>query len=404
MSTFHYTGTTPNGTATSGTIEANSKSEVVASLRKQGIFPQNITDESEMKRDIKIGGKKKKVTVKDLSLFCNQFGTILRAGISLIECLDILRKQTENKTLSGVVDELFEDVQKGVLLSKSMEQHKKVFPNIFVNMVASAEVSGQLDLIMERMASHFEKEFKLNSKIKGAMVYPVILISVSVLVTVFLLVMVLPSFVGMFSDFGVPLPLLTQTLLGVGGFFKKYWYIILGIIIIIVFSFKRFVSTKEGRLAFDGFKLKVPVFGKVNKKVATTRFARSLSTMINSGISIIESLELVSRVIGNEKIKVGIEEALEQVKKGNGVAGPLNNMDLFPPMMISMIKIGEDTGNMENMLETTANFYDEEVNVAIDSMIQMINPAILLIMAFIVGSIVLAIAMPMFEMYSHIQV
>ncbi len=403
MASFQYVGTTTKGEKTSGTIEADSRGEVVQTLRNQGIFPQQIVNQSEMKRDIKIGLRRKKVTIKDLSLFANQFGTILRAGISLIECLDILRKQTENKTLAEVIDTMFEDVQKGVTLSKSMESHKKVFPDIFINMVVSAEVSGQLDLVMKRMAEHFEKEFKLNSKIKGAMIYPIILISVSVLVTVFLLVMVLPTFVSMFSDFGVPLPLLTRTLLNVGEFFQKYWYLVFGIIFIIVFLFKRFINTAEGRLKFDDIKLSLPIFGKVNKKVATTRFARSLSTMINSGISIIEAMELVSKVVGNERISKGIMEAIEKTKKGNGVAEPLNELKIFPPMLTSMIRIGEETGNMQTMLETTADFYDEEVEVSIEAMIQLINPAILLVMAFVVGTIVLAIALPMFEMYQHIQ-
>lgn len=404
MSVFQYTGKNPTGKTIKGTMEADTKNEVVAALRRQNIFPTEILNEAQLARDIKFTRKGKKITVRELSLFCSQFSTIIEAGISLIECLDILRKQTENKTLTKVIDEMFEDVQKGVNLSKSMEKHKKAFPPLFINMVAAGEVSGQLDLIMRRMAEHFEKEYKLNSKIRGAMVYPIILISVSLIVTVFLLVMVLPNFVSMFLDFGVPLPLATQLLLKVGEFFKSYWYVVFGIIALVAFVMKRFLNTAEGRLKFDDFKLHMPVIGKVNQKIVTTRFARSLSTMINSGISILESLELVRRVVGNEKISEGIDQALEKVKKGEGVAGPLSTLNIFPPMMVSMIRIGEDTGNLEKLLETTANFYDEEVNVAIEAMIQLINPAILLIMAFVVGTIVMAIALPMFEMYQHIQV
>ncbi len=200
MAIYQYNGITADGTVKDGSIEAGSRAEVVVALRAQGIFAKKILSEEDLKRDIKLKKRKKKVTVKDLSVFCNQFGTILNAGISLVEALDILRKQTENKTLCNIIDDLFEDVQKGITLSKSMESHRKVFPEIFINMVASAEISGQLDLIMNRMSVHFEKEFKLNSKIKGAMVYPIILITVSVLVTIFLLVMVLPTFVEMFDD------------------------------------------------------------------------------------------------------------------------------------------------------------------------------------------------------------
>ncbi len=201
----------------------------------------------------------------------------------------------------------------------------------------------------------------------------------------------------------VPLPLLTQVLLNVGEFFRTYWYIVFGVSFALIYSLNRFVNTAEGRLKFDDFKLMIPVIGPVNRKVATSRFARSLSTMINSGISIIDSMELVSKVIGNERISFGITEAIEHIKKGDGVAGPLSRLKLFPPMMISMIRIGEDTGNLETLLETTADFYDQEVDVAIQGMIQLINPIILLFMAVVVGAIVMAIALPMFEMYQHLN-
>jgi len=400
---FQYTGKNSKGVTVKGTMEAESKNEVAVTLRRQNVFPTSIVNEAQLGREIKFTKSKQKITVKDLSIFCNQFATIIRAGISLIECLDILRKQSENKTLRDILDQMFEDVQKGVPLSKSMAKHPKSFPQILINMVESGELSGQLDLIMARMADHFDKEYKLNMKIKSAMVYPVILITVSIIVSVFLLVAVLPNFVSMFTDFGVPLPLLTQVLLNTGEFFKEYWYIVMGGTILIIVVMRRFINTAEGRLKFDDFKLHVPVIGPTNRKIATSRFSRSLSTMINSGISIIDSMELVSKVIGNVRVSKGIEDALDQIKKGDGVASPLSRLEIFPPMMISMIKIGEDTGNLESLLETTADFYDQEVDVAIASMIQLINPIILLFMAVVVGAIVLAIALPMFEMYSHLQ-
>jgi len=403
LAMFQYTGKNSKGGTVKGTMEAESKNEVAVTLRRQNVFPTSIVNEAQLGREIKFTKSKQKITVKDLSIFCNQFATIIRAGISLIECLDILRKQSENKTLRDILDQMFEDVQKGVPLSKAMGKHPKEFPQILINMVESGELSGQLDLIMERMADHFDKEYKLTMKIKAAMFYPVILVSVSVLVSVFLLVMVLPNFVGMFKDFGVPLPLLTQVLLNVGEFFKSYWYIVFGVSVVLIFSFRRFINTAEGRLKFDDFKLHIPVIGSVNRKIATSRFSRSLSTMINSGISIVDSMELVSKVIGNVRVSKGIEEALEQIKKGDGVATPLSHLKIFPPMMISMIRIGEDTGNLESLLETTADFYDQEVDVAIHGLIQMINPAILLFMAVIVGAIVMAIALPMFEMYQHLD-
>ncbi len=403
MALFQYTGKNSKGETVKGNMEAESKNEVAVTLRRQNVFPTQIVNEAQLGREIKLTRTKKKITVKDLSLFCNQFATIIRAGISLIECLDILRKQSENQTLREIIDQMFEDVQKGVPLSKSMEKHSKSFPRILINMVESGELSGQLDLIMVRMADHFDKEYKLNLKIRSAMVYPIILITVSVIVSVFLLVMVLPNFVNMFLDFGVPLPYLTQVLLDLGEFFKNYWYIVFGSTFLLIYGMNKFVNTAEGRLKFDDVKLHIPIVGPVNRKIATSRFSRSLSTMINSGISIIDSMELVSKVIGNVRISQGIDDALEQIKKGDGVAAPLSRLKIFPPMMISMIRIGEDTGNLESLLETTADFYDQEVEVAIQGMIQMINPVILFFMAIVVGGIVMAIVLPMFEMYQHMD-
>ncbi len=402
MPIYQYKGKNVQGKNVKGTMEAESKNEVAVSLRRQNVFPTEIVNEAQLGREIKLTRTKKKITVKDLSIFCNQFSTIIRAGISLIECLDILRKQSENTTLQEILDQIFEDVQKGVPLSKSMSKHPKAFPQLLINMVESGELSGQLDLIMKRMADHYDKEYKLAMKIKQAMVYPIILIVASILISIVLITLVLPNFINMFKDFGVPLPLLTQVLLAVGDFFKNYWYVVFGAVILIIILFQRFISTPDGKLKFDDVKLHMPIFGPVNRKISTSRFSRNLSTMISSGISIIDSMEMVSRVIGNARISAGIEEALDQMKKGDGIASPLSRLKVFPPMLISMIRIGEDTGNLESLLETTADFYDQEVDVAIQSMLQLLNPLILLFMGGIVGMIVLAIALPMFEMYSHL--
>ena len=403
MPIYQYKGKNVQGKNVKGTMEAESKNEVAVSLRRQNVFPTEIVNEAQLGREIKLTRTKKKITVKDLSIFCNQFSTIIRAGISLIECLDILRKQSENTTLQEILDQIFEDVQKGVPLSKSMSKHPKAFPQLLINMVESGELSGQLDLIMKRMADHYDKEYKLTMKIKQAMVYPIILIVASILISIVLITLVLPNFINMFKDFGVPLPLLTQVLLAVGDFFKNYWYVVFGAIVLLIILFQRFISTPDGKLKFDDVKLHMPIFGPVNRKISTSRFSRNLSTMISSGISIIDSMEMVSRVIGNARISAGIEDALDQMKKGDGIASPLSRLKVFPPMLISMIRIGEDTGNLESLLETTADFYDQEVDVAIQSMLQLLNPLILLFMGAVVGTIVMAIALPMFEMYSHLS-
>ncbi len=303
----------------------------------------------------------------------------------------------------GALGSIYEDVQTGVTFSDALRKFPKIFPELLVNMVEAGEISGQLDLIMERMANHYEKEHKIAVKLRGAMVYPIILISVSSLVIGVLLVFVLPGFVKMFEGFNVTLPLPTLMLLGLGAFIKSYWWGI-GIVLSILYYFmKQSLSSPEGRLKFDDLKLKLPVVGKVNKQIATTRFARSLSTMLNSGITIIEAMEMVGKVIGNHSVNKTITDSMEKIKKGEGIAGPLDTTKLFPPMLIAMIEIGEETGSLNTLLETTANFYDDEIDYAIESMISLINPLILLVMAVIVGCIVMAVALPMFDMYNHLN-
>jgi len=403
MANYYYKGRETNGKTVSGTMEANSRNEVVTALRRQDIFPIEITHENEKRKDINLSVGTKKVSVKDLSVMCRQFSTIIKAGISVIECIDILKRQTENKKLTEALESIYEEVQTGVTLSESFRKFPKIFPELLVNMVAAGEVTGQLDAIMERMAEHYEKEHKITVKLKGALVYPKILISVSSLVIAVLLTVVLPGFVTMFQGFNVPLPGPTKALLAAGDFIKSYWWLLIIIAGIGFLFMQRSLNTAEGRLKYDDIKLKLPVFGKVNKQVATTRFARSLSTMLNSGITIIEAMEMVSRVIGNNSVSKQIDDSMEKIKRGEGIAGPLEDTKLFPPMLISMIQIGEETGSLNELLDTTANFYDDEIDYAIESMIALINPMILLVMAVIVGGIVMAVALPMFDMYNHLS-
>lgn len=403
MANYFYKGRQTDGKVITGSMEAGSRNEVVNALRRQGVFPIEITHENERSKDIKLSFGTKKVAVKDLSVMCRQFSTIIKAGISVVECIDILKRQTENKKLREALESIYEEVQTGVTLSESFKKFPKIFPELLVNMVAAGEVTGQLDAIMERMAIHYEKEHKINVKLKGALVYPKILISVSSIVIAVLLVVVLPGFVTMFEGFGVELPFLTQLLLAAGEFIKKFWWLIVIVLGILYFFMQRSLATAEGRLKFDDLKLKLPVFGKVNKQVATTRFARSLATMLNSGITIIEAMEMVSRVIGNHSVSKHIEDSMEKIKRGEGISGPLDETKLFPPMLISMIQIGEETGSLNSLLDTTANFYDDEIDYAIDSMIALINPMILLFMAVIVGGIVMAVALLMFDMYNHLN-
>lgn len=404
MPQFYYEGKKISGETVKGTIDADTDNDVQVALRRQSIFPTKIVKEgggSSKSLDFKLF--EPKVKSKDLAIFCRQFSTIITAGISVVECVDILRKQTENKRLKQALNEVYEDVQKGLTLSASMRKFKNVFPEMLVNMVAAGEVSGALDIIMNRMMTHYDKEHKLNQKIQGAMVYPILLIFFSFAVSYILLAFVLPTFVDMFVSMGVTLPAPTRFLIKISHFLNQFWYIFVLVIFLTIYFFRRSLATTDGKMKFDAFKLYMPVIGPVNQKVATARFSRSLATMLSSGITILDAIELVTKVIGNQALSQKILESTERLKKGEGISGPLSQIKAFPPMMISMIRIGEETGALDKMLESTADFYDEEVSFAVDKMVALINPLILLVMAGVVSFIVMSVALPMFDIVNIAQ-
>ncbi len=404
MPQFYYEGKKISGEMVKGTIDADTDNDVQVALRRQSIFPTKIVKEGgSSSKSLNIKLFEAKVKSKDLAIFCRQFSTIISAGISVVECVDILRKQTENKRLKQALNEVYEDVQKGLTLSASMRKFKNVFPEMLVNMVAAGEVSGALDIIMNRMMTHYDKEHKLNQKIQGAMVYPILLIFFSFGVSYILLAFVLPTFVEMFVSMGATLPAPTRFLIKISNFLNQFWYIFVLIIFLTIYFFRRSMSTAEGKMKFDTFKLYMPVIGPVNQKVATARFSRSLATMLSSGITILDAIELVTKVLGNQALSQKILESTERLKKGEGISGPLSQIKAFPPMMISMIRIGEETGALDKMLESTADFYDEEVSFAVDKMVALINPLILLVMAGVVSFIVMSVALPMFDIVTVVQ-
>ncbi|MDK2918466.1 MAG: type pilus assembly protein PilC [Candidatus Petromonas sp.] len=403
MPNFKYRGKNIKGETLKGKLEAGSEKEAILLLRRQNIYPIEIKKESIANKEISFSIFQK-VKIKDLAVFCRQFHAILDAGISVLESLDILRNQTENKKLRDAIDDIYEEVQKGKSLSSAMANYKSIFPEILINMIETGEVSGQLDVVLERMAVHFEKENKINQKIQGAMVYPAIISIVALLVVWFLMTFVLPNFVDMFKGFGITLPLPTRILLGTGKWLKNYWYILFAIIVALIYIFRKYSNTEKGRYRIDKLKLKLPVIGKVSGKIATSRFARTLSTLLASGISIIEAMEIVIRIIGNSVISEGIHKSMDNIKKGLGIAEPLKELGIFPPMLISMIRIGEESGSLDSMLAKTADFYDEEVESAVAKMTTLIEPLIIVILAFVVGAIVVSIVLPMFEMFNQIGV
>ena len=404
MAKFKYKGRHNNGKQTSGFVEAETKQQAIQKLKKDDIYPTQVVIEGLGNREFNIPNPFNSVTPRDLSAFCRQFQTMAKAGISIVEILDILRKQSEKKAMREKLDVLFQDVQKGIPLSRSMQRYTDVFPKLLVNMVQSGEVSGQLDSIMDRMAIHFEKEDKINQKIKGALIYPIALTVVAIGVILILVIFVVPSYMSMFADFGIEMPLITLLLYNTGLFMKKNLLLLIIGTLLAGYGFYRFLKTDEGAGMFDRFKLKLPVVGSVNKKIVTMRFARTLSTMLSSGVPIIDAMETIAGVLGNTVFIKAVENTLDQVKKGEGIAKPLESVNLFPPLLVSMIRIGEETGALDTMLDTTADYYDDEVDIAIESMIKLIEPMIILVMAFVVGGILLSIITPMIKLYTDLNI
>ncbi len=400
MPIYSYKAKTLDGATVKGTLEAKDKPFVIANLKNKGYFPLEVSEQGLLHKDISFSFARK-VKINDIAIFCRQFATIINAGISVLGCLDIIRQQTDHDALKAVVEKVYEVVQKGNTLSSAMKEHK-VFPSILVNMVEAGELSGTLDTSFERMALHFEKENRLNKKIKGALVYPAVVSTVAVIVITILVTFVVPTFVGLFSGMNMELPATTKALLAISDFVKTKWYILLFIIAGVFFLLKRYASTDIGKITLDGFKLRVPIFGPLNKKIISSRFTRTLSTLLSSGLPLLTSLDVAAKVVDNHVVEVGLRKAGEEVSRGVSLAQPVGKIGIFPPMVVHMLRIGEDTGTMESILEKTADFYDIEVEAAVGQMTTMLEPLIMVVLAVVVGFIIISIVQPMFGMYGGI--
>ena len=402
MSLYKYKAVTQDGRQVEGTFEGRDKKEVISKIRSANQTPIKVDEASKSKdvKDLKIINK---VKTKQISIFCRQFYTMLNSGVTIVSCLDILRKQTESKKLSQTLDDIYEDVLTGNSFSDSVKKHDDVFPSLLINMIEAGEVSGNLDNIMDRMAFHYEKEYKMNNKIKGAMAYPMILGLLSVVVVIFLLTFIMPTFTDMFEDSGVPLPTPTRILLAISDTLTGYWYIFVIVIGITVYGIIKYIKTTQGRTMFDSIKLKIPIVKGTVAQIITSRFSRTLSTLMMSGVPLIEALDIVSRVVGNKVVENGILDAKEDVRKGTSLSTPLQRIDAFPLMLTQMIEIGEESGSLDDILEKTANFYDEEVDVSIQRLTTMLEPIMIIVMAVVIGFIVISMVLPMFDMMNTIN-
>ncbi len=378
-----------------GEIEAKDKIEVESKLRAQGITPDKIKVKP---KEIELSFLKPSVKIRDIVVFTRQFTTMIQAGLPLVQSLEILGEQAENKTFRGVLKDIKTGVESGNTLSASMSKHPKVFDQLFVNMVNAAELSGNLDVIFTRLAVFMEKAMALKRKIKGAMVYPISILVVAGLVVALLLIKVIPVFAEMFSGAGQKLPLPTQIVIDMSNWLRAYGVYLLVGIIATGFILKKIYATPPGRFFFDKLFLKIPVFGSLIQKGAVAKFTRTLSTMLQSGVSILEAMDIVAKTAGNVIVEKAIIKSKESIKEGKNISGPLAETKVFPHMVVQMIAIGENTGALDSMLQKIADFYDDEVDQAVSNLTALMEPLIMVFLGGVLGGLIMAMYLPIFKM------
>lgn len=399
MPKFKYAAYGKDGKEIKGTIEAESKEAATQQLKSEGQIPTSVAEEGLLDKDLKISFGSKKASSRDLSIFCRQFVSISRAGVTIVDALEMLADQTENEALRDAIVDTKISVQKGETLANSMRKQGKIFPPIMINMIEAGESSGNLDTAFDRMGTQFEKSTKLQALVKKSMIYPIALFVVIVGVVCAMMIVVIPTFSDMYADMGQKLPFLTQALISISDFMIAKWYILIVAIAAIVIAVKGFLATEFGTYLWAKVMINIPIFGKLTVKSASASFARTLSTLTASGISMIDALEISGKTMKNVIFRDAVMEAKDKVAQGRPLSEPLKNGGVFPNMIVHMIGIGEETGNMEDMLETAASYYEEEVEVATEATAAVVEPLMIVCMAAVVGVIIMAILIPMFGMY-----
>jgi type IV pilus assembly protein PilC len=397
MPIFTYTARATNGDLKTATIEAASRDAVIAQLRKMRLAVVKI-DENAQKST-----KKGSVKIRDIVVFTRQFSTMVNAGLPLVQALDILAKQTENKTLSSITRQVMFDVESGYTLADSMAKHPRAFTSLYTNMVAAGEAGGILDVILNRLATFLEKNDKLIRKVKGAMIYPSSILAVAVGAIAILLIFVIPTFEDMFASVGVPLPFPTRIVIGMSKGLQSYWWALIGFLVAAYFMLKKYYASPNGRLAIDKLLLKFPILGDVLRKSSVSRFTRTLGTLVASGVSILEGLEITARTAGNRVVQDAIMASRASIAGGETIAAPLAKSGVFPPMVISMISVGESTGGLDEMLSKIADFYDDEVDAAVGGLLSLLEPMMIVFLGMAVGGMIMAMYLPIFDMVNAVQ-
>ncbi len=397
MPTFTYTARAVNGELRTASLEAPSREEVVAQLRRQRMSVVKVDEET---KKTKARGS---IKMRDIVIFTRQFSTMINAGLPLVQALDILAKQTENKVLADVTRAVVFDVESGHTVADALGKHPNAFSELYVNMVAAGEAGGILDTILMRLATFMEKNDALIRKVKGAMIYPGVIMSVAVIAIAVLLIFVIPVFESMFASVGLALPLPTRIVIGLSRFLKGYWWLIGAVMGGSFFMLKRYYASPTGKLNIDKLLLKMPVLGDVLRKSAVSRFTRTLGTLISSGVSILDGLEITAKTAGNRVIQDAIMASRASIAGGDTIAAPLQKSAVFPPMVISMIAVGEQTGGLDEMLSKIADFYDEEVDAAVSGLLSLLEPIMIVFLGVVVGGMVVAMYLPIFDMINAVQ-
>jgi len=401
MAMFAYVGRTRGGQTISGEMDAPNREALVAQLRKQQILAQTVKQKA---KDVEftlfglVGG----VTDRDIAIFTRQFATMIDAGLPLVQCLEILAVQQPNKGFKKALQDIRQNVEGGATFAAALKRHPKVFSQLYCNMVEAGEAGGILDTILNRLAAYIEKAMQLKRRVKSALIYPSVIMSVALMVVIFLLIFVIPTFKSMFEGFGATLPLPTQIVLEASRITRTYWYIFAGMLAAAVLGLRFYYQTPNGRRVIDALLLKLPVIGELIRKVAVAKFTRTLGTLSSSEVAILDGLEITARTAGNKIVEEAVMRTRASIAEGKTIAEPLKASGVFPPMVVSMIAVGEQTGALDAMLSKIADFYDEEVDVAVGNLTSLLEPMLMVFLGIVIGGVVIAMYLPIFKLITVI--
>lgn len=402
MATWGYVAIDKSGKETKGSRDADNKEQITRELKNQGLIVLDITEQNALTKDISFdfGGKP---TARDLAVFCRQFASITRAGVTIIQTLNMLAEQTENVKMQKALQAVRADVEKGESFADSLARHDNVFPELLVQMARAGEASGSLETAMERMAIQFEKSAKTQALIKKAMIYPIVVACVAVAVVIVMLVFVIPRYMDMFEELGTELPAITKAVVAMSTFIQNYWFIIVPVVAAVVFVIKTWAKTNSGKHVVGKLALKIPAIQNMIVKSASAQMARTLSTLLTAGVPLIEAVDIVADTMTNIWFKEALKDAVDQIMIGVPLSQPLQTCKLFPPMVYHMIRIGEEAGSTEEMLNKLADYYEEEVEMAVQSLMAAMEPMIIIVLACIVGVLIGAVMAPMVNLYAALD-